>query len=379
MIINKNSINSILLYLVLFLTVAFFAILPFRNVSYRHFIVFMGTAVFIAIVLKAIFTNTLALIDFLSYIFILLLIMLSAFKSQTGVDVDLVYSIICFITTFVLFSFGKSTFILTKKNEQIVLLATIIISLFIIVASRTSIAYVFEDGRNSGSLALGMTNPNLAAMMLCCVYCVLMMEFRKNKKQYALIPIMAYLLYLIYLTKARTSIIGALIVTAYALFLYRIAIPNLLIVLSIIFPIFVVPVYLGLFRLGVSNRQFIGKQLFSGREITYLQHINHLSGWQQYLYGNLGGERFSNAHNAPLSILCSIGLLGLIVTYIGYIRRMVVINNNATTDEARVAIVCVLSVFIQSSAESLMFTGYFTCMTFLYLYLLIASGNKQNQ
>ena len=96
----------------------------------------------------------------------------------------------------------------------------------------------------------------------------------------------------------------------------------------------------------------------------------------QKLFGNPGTEMFSNAHNAPLSIFCSIGAVGLCLFLYGSIIRLLELNRNAVTAESRIAVACLLTVFIQSSAEALMLVGNFPAMFFLYAYLLMAQSGR---
>ena len=146
---------------------------------------------------------------------------------------------------------------------------------------------------------------------------------RKHKALSSLIVIALF--YLCWLTESRSSLIACILALIYTLFFSGKKIPNIIVCLVVATPILFFPIYLALYRNGFNNLTLLGKQLFSGRQYTYTEYLNQLNTPYRWLFGDLGETLFSNAHNAPLMILCSIGLVGLFVTYYGLIRNLIIV------------------------------------------------------
>lgn len=138
----------------------------------------------------------------------------------------------------------------------------------------------------------------------------------KNARKKAFVVILVtYLLYLLWMTGARTCMIAAIFVVASAILPVKIRIPKMIVALCFAFPILFVPMYLMLFRSGYADLMIMGKSLFSGRQGTFTDYLSLLRTNFQWIVGNLGEASFANAHNAPLAHLCSTGLLGTILFY----------------------------------------------------------------
>jgi len=70
----------------------------------------------------------------------------------------------------------------SKNVFNAILWRNLLIAIMVLIISFSSTAYLYEDGRSDGHLALGMTNPNLCGMMLECVYSIILIMYiiKKN-------------------------------------------------------------------------------------------------------------------------------------------------------------------------------------------------------
>lgn len=368
------NIDLVLLNMALLLAIMFFATAPLRNIALRHLIVFVGSVIIYIIAIRQIIVSKLSHIDFFVLFLVLSLLLIKGALSYNRLTFSYIYNDLNFYSLLLLFS-TQPRIVLSDKEKTVIHIYALIMTAFVILTALGSSAYVFEDGRSNGALALGMTNSNLAAMMMFCIFSLLVIRFRRDKKQfYCVLPI-AILFYLLLLTDARSCIVSAIIVVAYTLLLYKFKIPKIVIAFCVILGALVVPFYLYLFHSGFDNFTFLGKQFFSGREITYRQFLVQLSSPIRWLFG-VPDIHFTNAHNAALSIISSIGLIGFASTYGCFLKRLFVLDKENIDAEQKIAIVSLCCIFIQTSAEALMLVGYFVSTLFIYIFLLVANDNK---
>lgn len=368
---HKLYIWNLFISLALLSTIGYFAVLPLRNATIRHIFVLMGSFSFFAC---TVFRMRRITIKCFTTSAIIVLIMLFGILSAPSVSFDNVYRCMCFFSLFIIMS-TECTVSYDQHIERLTFWSFFVIALLMIMASYSSVAYVFEDGRVSGALALGVTNPNLTGMLLFGVYSVLikMLKNRSRLMQIILVIVLIKIVQMIIETRARTSLIGVILITAYLFIFYKKKLPSWLIILGCSIPIVFVPLYLFLYNKG-RDVIFLGKELFTGRQFIYTMHLAYLSDGLKVLFGNLPLEWFANAHNAPLSILCSIGIVGAVTVYASIYANIIRINNNASTPSSTYSVLVLTIMFIQSSAEALMFTGNFPCIMLLYYFMISAEG-----
>ena len=369
------TLDEILLVLIIAAALGYFVFAPMRNATTRHIFVLFGTVGCYLIAARQIAVRYLEARKLAVIGGIGLIMFFSVLFYRGDEWFDLLYACAGFLTLVILFV-ADTRPAMSERIEKMFFAAALAIAALLTAAYFGGNAYVFEDGKMTGALVLGMTNPNLTAMFISGSYCILLIRFRKNKKQFLVVPVLLWLLYMLYLTESRSSLICTLLVTAYAMVLYNRKLPQFLVVVSTLTPVAFVPIYLAGVHSRLAKLTILGKPFFSGREELYMRRFSILETPLQKLFGDLGSEQFSNAHNAPLSILCSIGAVGLCLFLYGCTVRLLTLNRNASSAESRIAVACLLSVFIQSSAEALMLVGNFPAMFFLYAYLLMAQSGR---
>lgn len=368
------SINDILFGCILVLMLGFFAITPLRNIQIRHAFVLGGSLFMYLVALYSMVNTKYSVAEFVRLTMILLLIISGIFFTQQNI-VEATYAYLNFLALYIILT-TRIVYKFRYDLVQVLYLFSIAVAICLFIDYASPAAYIFEDGRSTRALVLGMTNPNLTGMMIAGVIEMLMIGYKERKHKALSSLIVIALLYLCWLTKSRSSFIACILALIYTLFFSGKKIPNIIVCLVAAAPIVFFPAYLALYRNGFNNITLLGKQLFSGRQYTYTEYLSQLNTPYRWLFGDLGGTLFSNAHNAPLMILCSIGLIGLFVTYYGFIRNLVILNNDAHYPQNRAAIACILSVCIQSCGEALMFSGIFPSIGFMYIFMLLARQSK---
>lgn len=374
---HQINVKNVLVLSIIILTVLFFAILPFRSTQVRHLIVFLGSMLFYILAAVRLLESRykFGLLVRISIVFFLLFFHLVL---SQDFSLELIYSSLNYFSLFVLLS-TDNKFGFSNTMRRILQRSIMLISFFMMIASISPVAYVFEDGRSTQALVLGMTNPNLTAMMILCTINLLLMFYIISKWKYLQAVFIIVLVYLLWLTEARASIITAFIMFIYMIFCKKEKLNKLFVLIPIAVSILFVPIYLQLFTNYSDMSLFLGKSLFSGRQFVFQYNLSMLDTPIHVLFGNFEAAKFGNAHNAPLTILCTLGIIGFIFTYYSYAIQLIKLNNRNCTAQARIGLVAILCIFIQSSAESLLLLGVFPSISFLFFFMVIADENGNNK
>lgn len=294
--------------------------------------------------------------------------------------VTLLKSIFCFFVTYMLIVVSSRS-IMDKSTFDFIYFCTIFASILFLAYYFSPIAYLSSEPNSKIKVMNGFTanlsNPNYTGMVMLGLFYHLLINLQIRKNKFFILVLMTILLFLIYQTQSRACIISAVVVVIYYIFFKfknrqgERKVNSVLTFITMLIPVAFICVYLGLYYGGASNIEFIGKPLFSGRELTYVQYLNNVKDFFQVLFGNLAKTQFNNAHNGPLSIFTSIGLIGLFLVYLLYIRSISSMNKG--TIASSLCIVCILSVFIQSSVEAAFFVGGTTSIVEMGSLFLMAS------
>lgn len=370
------GLSDLLNFFMLLALLAFFMVLPIRNIEIRHIVVFFGTMPFYFLAIRRMLSTRFEHGLFLRLILMLLIIVFGILATADEITWQLIYASLNFYSFFVFLS-TDTKLTLSESVYKLSKWIFILIAILLLAYSQSSIAYIFEDGRETGVLVLGMTNPNLAAMIIFGVFSMLLIHFDKMKYKPIIALIMLGLAYLIWLTEARSAFLTVAFLMIYRLFYKNKKMPKSFLLLIMIVPMLFIFIYLQLYFADLENFEFMGKGFFSGRQDTFVYYLSELKSVSHYLFGNVGSAAFENAHNAPLAIMCSTGLFGAALFYWNLAKRLISLNRIADSTIARMAIICILGVCIQTSAEAAMFLGIFPISVFMYFYFLMASSNEQ--
>lgn len=363
---------GLLFRLAFFTMMLFIASSSLANTSLRHTITFIGAVLLDVIALKQCFSAKYKFREYFSLAVILALLIIGYAGAETVRGWRLFYECASFLCLYV-FSTTDIKQIYSYDIMKFIIAVSVAVIVIVFIASFGSNAYINEDGYDFREyLVLGMTGANFTGMVLLGIYGIVIIAFSTLNQKFILIAFAAVLNYLIMLTHARTCLLASFIITAYALYFYRFRIPDLLIAGTALSAVIFVPLYLFMFySLGLQDFVFLNnKTFFSGRQYTYIGYLQALN--NKYLFGNLGAIHFSNAHNGALVIMCSIGIIGLIVVYANFIMKLLEINKRADTVQSKMALICILAMYLQSCGEAGLFMGHFILVIFLYTYMIFA-------
>lgn len=373
---NNNIKNSYIIkyiyFAVLLVTLSYFCVLPMRDIQIRHVVVFIGSVLFYILAFIRLMQSRYKLNLMLRLLIIIGIVTTGILVSTTDKILELVYTSLNFLAFFILMT-TDNPIVLTKKMMNWTFRVFLLMAIVLFMVANSSVAYLFENGHSTTALVLGMTNPNFTAMMLLGISNILLINLKETRYKFFLFIVICGIGYLIWLTEARSSIVTFAFSIIYYLFLSNKNIPKFLLIIIFLGVLFFAPAYMYLYSSGWSGI-FLGKEIFSGRIGVYNEYLNLLDTKYYLLFGNLGEVQFANAHNAPLSIMSSIGIVGLVITYFSYYLHLVKMNKNALTPISRLAIVCLLCMFIQSCAEATFFTGVYPSISFMFLYTVLANG-----
>lgn len=367
--VHRPHLSKLLCVSILLITLLFFLVLPLRSTSIRHGLVLIGSILFYSVAIHRILTTRLTVKYFLLVSWLLAQLLIEVLALSGSVDFELVYSTLNFIALMIIMSTDSPTELVDESTKKVILRFAKITTIILLILSRSNVAYIAETGYNNGFLVLGMTNSNLTGMLLFGLFSILIIYSDKENHKVLTGILLLALFYLIYLSGSRSALVSAFVIFIYALFFSEKRIPKVIILASAIFPVIVIPIYLSLYsKLGIGAK-FLGKPLFSGRQYALLQVTTIRRNIGEILFGNVVNSNFTNtnAPNAPLAIYLFSGLIGAGIFYYLVIQKVIRRNDYSSSKMSRIAIICVLSFFIQSAAETFLFTGIFPGITFMYL------------
>ena len=309
----------IFLYKLLWIfTLVLYIVMPFDNEGIQRICYYSFYVLNFALFLVAA-ANTLKLRDSKHHIVNLVLIvaiMVSIGISMTMTSVKMTFSVhgsailgfLCTIVSVYYISYIP----LDRKTLNFIFAINICIALVFVILSRSSFAY---NGRIEDSLYLGYSNPNATAiyLFLCIIYLLILWSYlNKTKHKVILLCLIAYIVYLVYCTDSRTSMVVTIVVLIYGIGLINIRINKVWIIAALAFPIAFLLVYSWLFE----NRLFLdleimGKEFYSGREAYFIEELRALK--NSLLFGDIGEHHLTNMHNGFLSLIASTGLIGTIL------------------------------------------------------------------
>lgn len=289
------------------------------------------------------------------------------------------FSVIAFINLTILIS--KSNEIQLKKGikDKIYWITVCLIILFFLYSFTEIATKVTTDGRvwHTIYFVFNLDNSNIAGIYLYAFYCIIMIFFQEKKSLRGLnIFLMIISIYMIWRTQARSCMVAVIVATILSVYIKNKKIKNWFIIVIYLFPALFIVGYLWLYNTGFENLMIGGKSLFSGRQETFLEYFSVIEGPMQIMLGNIAQSTFSNAHNAVLSIYCSIGLTGTIAYYYLIVKKTIIANCFARSMMNRTAIVCILGFIIQTSGEASILLGGFPGAPFIFLFFIFAYSKE---
>lgn len=367
---SKSNIYNKLYTFVFVLTIIHLIFFPFGNKLLLNIIRIPALFAIFAVLLKKLSGGTVNKIYFIFFLFVLIPIIINLLDiGFLNIDIDTIISIISIISYLGLVA-TSDEILINKKLLNLLYFGSIFLSLVFIIYSFMPFAYSTDEGHYSPFLTLGMHNSNAAGVYIFLVYSLIIITLQSRRNKIVPVILALCLLYLIYLTNSRAVFVASILLPVISLVRHR-KLPNLVILIACLIPFLFVPAYLALNEV-MDNIDIMGKTLFSGRQETFIKYIESIHYPYQVVFGSFRTFIFQNAHNGPLAIFVSIGTIGILGFYGTFLYTLLKSNNSATSQTATYAIIVILTCFIHSCGEAVLFLGGFPGLTFMYTFFILS-------
>lgn len=237
---------------------------------------------------------------------------------------------------------------------NIMMCAVFLIYSFMPFAYRVeSSEYTYE----TNAISLGYSNPNATSMMLLYAAAInfIMMRCKLLNKPLAFI-IHAVLIYLTFRTSSRTAFVCIMVLTLFAFISFK-KIQQIFLYIFMAIPIIYIFLLPYLSSIGfLADLKIFGKSIYTMREDMFVERIGYLEGAFEWIFGDMAQGMFINHHNGMLSLLITIGIVGLGLYLFIWAKNIIPYMNN-TNPVSYMAISALLVILLQSSAEASFVTG----------------------
>ena len=106
--------------------------------------------------------------------------------------------------------------------------------------------------------------------------------------------------------------------------------------------------------------------------------IERMHGTYEWIMGNLVDNKLMNAHNGPLAILASCGILGFIAYFNIFFSKLFSANKRAVSHLNILAVFIIAACFLNTCGEAALLLGGFPVIIYLFTFFVFAhSKNKQ--
>ncbi len=367
-------------------TVLYFIVAPLTNVD------FLITIIWVPIVVLNLFYCILnfRLIPMKTKVICLFLLytMVSSMLLQGKLFSTAHYiSIMCFLNGILCISlYSGKNMTISQKTKNFIKLCIVFLGLLFAVYSFSPIAnMVKEDGisRVSRFFVFNLENSNMAGIFLFLIFSILFIftfDADKKYKKVFYIGLDVYTIYLIYKTGARSCLIAVVALLLIGLF-FRSKQINRLIICAVTFvPIVFVYLLTSLYSNGYQEVEVLGKSIFTGREIYFKECIDGIDTFFEWAIGDFGNWGLNNAHNAPLALLLSLGLIGLVLVYVVYYDVMFKLNSEKNPGKVKtICVVCIMCLFVESIAEASLFLGGFPGVNFICTMVVLGQESTEER
>lgn len=229
-------------------------------------------------------------------------------------------------------------------------------------------------------LTFGFQNSNYAGIITFLIFSLLFITMQSvgKKTRWLCYILEAVLIYFIYLTSTRSALISALLLPLFRLYFSNFDLKKWMILVLCSIPFLFVPFYLYLSTgMDDSDAEIMGKSVMSGRQETFALYLESLKDDFHWWLGNLSENKFKNAHNGPLAIFVSTGLIGCFAYFWIFISNIVKANQYYFSKQSLLAIFVIISSFINTCGEAAFLLGGFPGITYLFTYFIIANSQSE--
>ena len=207
------------------------------------------------------------------------------------------------------------------------------------------------------ALTFGYSNQNRLAIYLIQNMSILLSLAKNEKKKLIKILIVLICLfetYFVYFTYARIAYICAIMLWLYFLRGNRTTIKKRTIIFVLLLPALFLITVTAIYNSGIipHDATLWGKPLFSGREEMFASVLKYMK-LPAWIIGDFGQHQFTNSHNAFLSILCTTGLIGLVLFILFFFFALMDLRKYSEKNCYHIMpLVGLLLLFIEGCAEA---------------------------
>ncbi len=250
-----------------------------------------------------------------------------------------------------------------KKLINTLFIINILTSFVYILLSFSKYSYKgYESflGTNNAWLTLGYDNPNQTAMYIVINMIILICAFhyyRKKSIKFLLFLDICYLCILLFRTSSRTCILIGVVIILADIFKRSYRINKAVIIVTLFLPLLFLIIYP---FLNQHNMLFLfsfgGKTDYASRSQIFQAVLVEVQ--DKFLFGEFGKYQLQNLHNGILCVYASLGLVGVILFYIYFIRAYInLIEGKIKSKAAFISSVGLLSVFLHACTEGAFIIG----------------------
>ena len=197
------------------------------------------------------------------FVVLLIDIVVSLFATDKQFASGMLYAVVCYFSLFWIIILNN-TFLQNEEAVVTIYKFGIFSGVLFAIYSFMPFAYYRDNNTVSPTLTLYFGNSNLAGIYIFAAICIIMIYIRSSKKKGLVGILLAYLLYLLWMTGVRTCMIAAIFVITSAILPAKTRIPKLIVVGCFAFPIAFVPAYLKIFKSGYADLVIMGKRTLFG-------------------------------------------------------------------------------------------------------------------
>ena len=237
--------------------------------------------------------------------------------------------------------------------------------------------YTQINSSGAESFTMGLGNPNaVSGYVMFSIVLLIMQQTHLKKRVYKVLNLLltGVILYILYLLSSRTVLACVLGIVVFVLVRRHGKMGRWIPYIAMLIPVLMISAQILLAEYDITV-EILGKPLMSGRDKLYMEAIEEIRARPQMLvFGDIFYYCFENLHNAPLSILATLGISGLVMYWVFWLRLLRNLNRTSVGREYMIAYVCVLAYVVHSSSEIMFMAGAVPYCFFVLITVRIAKG-----
>lgn len=303
--------------LVFLLSTAYMVVLPLNIAHILYMLRIPSLLLIVLLILKQYtYSRSKHVVSILTFIGIFLF----HFIIDTPLTIDYLLSAFSVIL-FLLLIIVSDSITIDFSTQKFINICSIVAACILLAYSQSPLSHMaaFEgQAYPCPYLTYGYENSNFAGIITLLVFSLIFITLETvGKKTKILCYVLgALLFYCMYETNTRSALSVAIIIPFSDLIFRKIHLKNWMLAIVCLIPFLFVPFYMHLASMGnADDVEVMGKSVMSGRQVVYESFIERMHGTYEWIMGNLVDNKLMNAHNGPLAILASCGILGFIAYF----------------------------------------------------------------